>query len=29
MHKTLTFTFQEIIIHVELYKKEHVQSDAN
>lgn len=29
MHKTLTFIFQEIIIHVDLYKKEHVQSDVN
>lgn len=27
MHKTLTFIFQEIII--DLYKKEHVQSDVN
>lgn len=29
MHKTLTFIFQEIIIHVDLYKKEHVQSDVS
>lgn len=27
MHKTLTIIFQEIII--DLYKKEHVQSDVN
>lgn len=27
MHKTLTFIFQEIII--DLYKKEHVQSDVS